>query len=105
MANNVNRTVEYPAGVGVKDWMILDANPFGNTAYVLEITGTVTATLQVTLVRVKTETEVVPASQVVDVLNATDLTISQGGVIQNTPLSAVRINQTVGTGSVRCLNG
>lgn len=99
MPKNVNRIENNSAGVGVKPWIILDADALGNISYNIELTATATFTLEATLVRVTDKNQSVAAGQVFTVVNAVDLTATQAGVIQNTPLSALRINQTLGAGS------
>jgi len=101
MPKNVNRTENNSAGIGVKPWVILDADALGNISYNIELTGAGTFSLEATLVRVTDKNQSVDAGQIFPVVNATALTATQAGVIQNTPLSALRINQTLGAGSTK----
>ena len=98
MSAYINRKQSNSAGVGAKPWVQLNRwDNNANYSLVLKFTGTATVTVEGTLDHINRELETIEAF---DVENAIDLTADAYLNITNTPLEAIRINQTAGAGSV-----
>ena len=88
-------------GVGATDWFLTDIhrNPF-NIGFGVEVTGTVTYTVEHTFFKdLYTETPV-PAGSIFPHATIANQTASQDGNYAF-PVMAVRVNVTAGTGSIK----
>lgn len=93
---NRNQNNNLP-GVGAKAWIPLNRWDNGsNYSLVIGISGTATVTVQGTLDQINRG----QTPKAFDIENAVDLTTSVDLNITDTPLEAIRVNQTAGTGTV-----
>ncbi len=95
------------AGIGIKPWIPMNRWGRDHFSLVLSFIGSATASVEGTLKKLNqasdsTDLAAGPpvAGDVFTITNATDLTSDVALVIVDTPLEAIRINQTAGVGSV-----
>ena len=105
MGASVNVKQVNEAGTGAKDWIILNRQSKPDYSLNIIITGTVTASIQATLKQQNNPTNepqagAAQAEDIFDISGLTGITASQASKIVDTPLEAIRVNQTAGTGSV-----
>lgn len=98
----INVKQENAAGVGIKDWIALNRwSNAGNYTVMTTVSGAATYTLETTIDQLNRFTAAeIAAAEVCPVENAVDQTVDGCFNITATPLEFIRINQTVGAGSV-----
>lgn len=108
MGAYLNYKQENAAGVGTKPWIPLNRWDRGDFSLNIIITGTVTMDVEGTLKKLNQDTDSTDiaagspsAEDIFAIASATGLTASTALNITDTPLEAIRINQTAGTGSVK----
>ncbi|MDP6586766.1 MAG: hypothetical protein QF535_19070 [Anaerolineales bacterium] len=85
------------SGTGELPWIVLNAHGVPTFTANLIVSGTVTASIEATLVNPARAT---PAGD--DIFTLQDwngITTTTAGTVANQPLAAIRLNQTAGTGS------
>lgn len=99
MSSPINVKQVNDAGAGEKEWISL--NRFGEDNITLNavVNGLATFTIEGTLVQLN-RGQPLAAEDVFSITNLVDLTASTSANIEDTPLEAIRVNQTAGAGDV-----
>lgn len=94
-------------GIGAKPWIPMNRWSTDHYSLILTVTGTATFDVEGTLKKLNqaaSDTDLAAgppaASDIFGIANATGLTASAALNIVDTPLEAIRVNQTAGPGSV-----
>jgi hypothetical protein len=97
MSAPINRKQVNTTGTGLKPFVPLNRWGFGADISInIVFSGAATVTLEGTLDHVNRE----GVTDVFDIVNGVGITVDTALNITDTPLEAIRINQTAGTGSV-----
>lgn len=93
----INVRQENSAGAGAKDWISL--NTFARPTFTLNliIDGTATVNIEGTLVNPNRDT--VEAEDVFVLQDWSSISATTAGTVNEQPITAIRVNQTAGTGS------
>ena len=105
MGASINVKQVNEAGTGAKPWITLNRLTGANYSLNLIVTGTVTFDVEATLKQLNNATNLpeagaAAAEDIFGIQGLAGLTASQAAKIEHTPLEAIRVNQTAGTGSV-----
>ena len=105
MGASINVKQENAAGTGEKPWLTLNRLTTPDYSLNIIVSGTATFDIQGTLKQLNNATNLpeagTPAAEdIFSIQGLTGLTASTAAKITNTPLEAIRVNQTAGTGSV-----
>ena len=94
----VNTKQAFTAGAGAKPWVSVSRYSGSDYTLNLIVTGTATFDVEGTLVKIEETTPL--AEDIFQISGLTAQTASVQAKINGTPLEALRVNQTAGTGSV-----
>lgn len=94
----INVRQENPAGVGVKDWILINPYAASNITFNFIVDGTVSFDMEGTLVNPNRET--ITGDDIFDLGGLQGITQTAAQTLVGQPLVAVRANQTSGAGSL-----